>query len=151
MNGPVNRRWLVGGLVASLVLNAFLLGAIATDLLRSSRKHGPDGPRSLSFELRWLEGRLPREGFDQVAAAVAAARPAAERHIERLKDLREGLGGFVAEPAPDRAAIDARLREIRTELDHMVAEIQKTAMDALLALPREMRGKLAEADTASPQ
>jgi uncharacterized membrane protein len=149
MNGPLNRRWLLGGLVASLVLNAFLIGAIATDLLRASRKH--DGPRSLSFELRWLEGRLPREGFDQVAAAVAGARPATERHIERLKELREGLGVFVAEPAPDRTAIDGRLREIRAELETMVAEIQKTAMDALVALPPEMRGKLAEADTANPR
>lgn len=153
MNGagrPNRTRWMIAGLVASLALNAFLVGVLATDLLRSSGRHGKGGSRALNFELRWLEGRLPTEGFDRVTAAVAAARPDAERRIERLKELRQGLGELASVPQPDRAAIDARLQEIRTELDTMVTNSQKVVMDALLALPPEMRSKLADEVDASP-
>jgi uncharacterized membrane protein len=147
MNGagrPNRTRWMIAGLVASLALNAFLIGVLATDFLRSPGRHGKDGSRALSFELRWLEGRLPPEGLDRVAAAVAAARPDVELRIARLKELRQGLGVLASTPQPDRAAIDARLQEIRTELNSMVANSQKIATDALLALPPEMRSKLAE-------
>jgi uncharacterized membrane protein len=152
MNGagrPNRTRWMIGALIASLALNAFLIGVLATDLVRSSGRHGKQGSRALSFELRWLEGRLPPEGLDRVAAAVAAARPDAELRIARLKELRQGLGELASVPQPDRAAIDARLQEIRAELAMMVANSQKVAMDALLALPPETRSRLAdEVDTS---
>ena len=49
-----------------------------------------------------------------------------------MKQLRAGLADLVAQPAPDRAAIDARLVEIRGELEAMQSEVQKTVVDALL-------------------
>lgn len=153
MNGaarPNRTRWMIAGLVASLALNAFLVGVLATDLLRSPGHRGKGGSRALSFELRWLEGRLPTEGYDRVAAAVAAARPDVERRIERLKELRQGLGELASLPQPDRAAIDARLQEIRTELNTMVTNSQQVAMDALLALPPGTRSKLADEVETTP-
>src|SRR5258706_13614012 len=102
---PVHRRrhWPRVALVLSLALNAFFIGATATDLLRF---HTPsdDGLRALRFELRWLQGQLPRAGFEQVEAAAGAIRPDAEAHIEKLRQLRQGLGDLVAAPTPDRAA-----------------------------------------------
>lgn len=133
-------RWLTAGLLASLALNAFLVGAVATDFLSlQTERHKP-----VSFELRWLEGRLPPEELAKVAAAVDAARPNAEAYIQRLRALRGELGVLAAAPEPDRMAIDAKLAEIRAELNAMVAGSQATAIDALIALPPETRAGLAE-------
>jgi uncharacterized membrane protein len=133
------RRWLFAGLVASLALNAFFIGAAATDIIRLTESD----KRPVHFELRWLETRLSADGFARVEAAVVAARPEAERHIARLQALRRELGMLAAEAEPDRAAIDAKLVEIRGELGLMVAGVQKTAIDAVLALPPDVRQPLA--------
>ncbi|CAN5313951.1 hypothetical protein BH10PSE9_BH10PSE9_21250 [soil metagenome] len=143
MNWPGNRqRWLGFGLVASLALNAFFIGAAATDAFRLKKPTDREDAR-LRFELRWLSGRLSPESMASVQAALTAGRPAVEQHIARLRDLRTGLREMTAAAQPDRAAVDARLGEIRAELDKMAVESQKTTMDALLALPPSARTGLA--------
>jgi uncharacterized membrane protein len=133
------RRWLLYGLVLSLALNAFFIGAAATDLLRPHHKGGP-----LRYELKWLQGKLPADGLAKVHAALDAISPKVEQHVARLNELRLALGALAAQPQPDRAAIDQRLAEIRAELNTMVTEGQVAATDALLALPPETRAKLAD-------
>jgi hypothetical protein len=133
------RRWLVYGLLASLLVNAFLIGLAATDLFRPRHVGGP-----LRFELRWLQGKLPADGFARVAAAVEGIEPKVQAHIDRLKDMRRQVGELAAVPQPDRAAIDRKLADIRAELNAMTTEGQATVADALLALPPDMRAGLAE-------
>lgn len=137
---PRRRRlpWLFIGLGASLALNAFFIGAIATDVFRFSAAE----KRRVNFELRWLEERLAPEDFAVVTAAVDAARPDAERHFARLRALRQELGVLAAAAEPDRAAIDAKLIEIRAEQNAMVAGLQATVVDSLLALPSPSRAAL---------
>ncbi len=143
MNWPGNRqRWLQIGLVASLLLNAFLIGANATDMLRF-RKDADHHNRSLRYELRWLASRLPPDAMAKIEAAIAAKRSDTQRHIDRLRQLRGDLGNLVAVEQPDRAAIDAKLAEIRAELSAMEGETQATTLDSLLALPPQTRAKLA--------
>lgn len=142
MSTAVRRRrpsWLFLALAASLAVNAFFLGAIATDALRLSYA----AKRPLSFELRWLEERLSAEDFATVVAAVEANRPAAESHFVRLRALRHELGVLAAAPLPDRQAIDAKLEEIRDEQRTMVSGLQATIVDALVVLPPEARQSLA--------
>jgi Spy/CpxP family protein refolding chaperone len=143
MNWPTGRaRWFGGALVASLALNAFFIGAAATDVLRLSRQ-GDHDKGMLRFELRWLKGKLPPDAMAKVEAAVAASRPGAQAHIDRLRDLRTELAELAAAPQPDRALIDAKLAEIRVELTAMVGDAQAVTMDSLLALPAEARDQLA--------
>ena len=143
------RRWMVIALAVSLVLNAFLIGATATDILHfGDRFRGP--PPSFRFELGWLKGRLPHEGLERVKAALEANREAARAHFDRLNDLRDELGKLVAVPEPDHAAVDAKLAEIRSELSAMQAESQRVSTDALLALPPQMRAGLAAPDPHRP-
>jgi uncharacterized membrane protein len=144
MNGlsTTRRRWLIGGLIASLVLNAFLAGAIASDLVHFRWPMRDRGPPQLRFELAWLKGRLPPDAMDKVEAAVAAAKPETVAHIEKLRGLRRELGALIAVAEPDRAAIDAKLGEIRTELGAMQEGVQRASTDALLALPKETRAEL---------
>jgi uncharacterized membrane protein len=143
------RRWSVVALVVSLAVNAFFVGAAATDFIRFRTESDSAGPHSLRVELRWLEAKLPRPGVERIEAAIGAVRPSAEARIGKLRELRRGLGDLVAQPKPDRAAIDARLSEIRAELQAMQTEIQGSVIDALLTLPPEMRANLAEASGAA--
>jgi hypothetical protein len=137
--GRDRRSWLVYGLLASLVVNAFLIGLAATEFFRPQHVGGP-----LRFELRWLEAKLPADAFARIKAAVDAIGPKVEAHIDRMKDMRVAVGALAAAPQPDRAAIDAKLAEIRAELGTMTAEGQATVADALLALPPDTRARLAE-------
>lgn len=137
--GRSGRRWLIYGLLASLLVNAFLIGLAATDLFRPKHVGGP-----LRFELRWLQGKLPADGFARVVTAVEGIEPKVQAHIDRLKEMRQQVGELAAVPQPDRAEIDRKLADIRAELNAMTTEGQGTVADALLALPPDMRAGLAE-------
>lgn len=133
------RGWLFYGLLASLVVNAFLIGLAATEFFRPQHVGGP-----LRFELRWLQAKLPADAFASVQGAVNAIEPKVQAHIDRIKEMRQSLAGLAAAPQADRAAVDQKLADIRRELDAMTAEGQTTVADALLALPADVRAKLAE-------
>ena len=137
------RRWLGIGLVLSLALNAFFIGAAATDLIRFDEDRGSHKSGVLRYELRWLGARLPADAMAKVEAAVAAERPDARRHIASLHALRNELGQLLAADPPDRAAIDAKLAAIRSELDAMLGKAQAATIDSLLTLPPETRKTLA--------
>ena len=129
-------------LVVSLVLNGFLLGLLAVDLLRSS-PHQKSEARVLSFELRRLADHLPESAVDHVATALESERADAEARLQRLKEMRSEIHRLAAAPQPDRPAIDARLEALRTEVAMLQAEIQRATFDALLSLPPEDRRGLA--------
>ncbi len=137
------QRWLGFGLVLSLALNAFFIGAAATDMIRFDADKDRHRHGVLRYELRWLAARLPADAMDKVEAAVAAGRPDAQRHIARLRALRTELGTLLAAGEPDRAAIDAKLAAIRSELDQMLGGAQAATIDSLLTLPPETRKALA--------
>ncbi len=144
MNGRFNRRhWLGIGLVLSLALNAFFIGAAATDMIRLDTDRGDHKHGVLRYELRWLGARLPADAMAKVEAAIAAGRPDAQLHVEHLHALRAELGTLLAAETPDRTAIDARLAAIRSELDAMLAGAQAATIDSLLTLPPDTRKKLA--------
>jgi uncharacterized membrane protein len=145
------RRWSVVALVASLILNAFFVGVAATHFLRPIGDFESERLHHLRFELRWLAGKLSRNGVDHIEAAVGGLIPGAEAHIEKMRELRRGLGKLIAQPNPDRAAIEARLAEIRAELQAMQTEVQEGVVNALLTLPPDERTKLAEASGAAKQ
>lgn len=135
-------RWQTVALVASLVLNGFLVGMIVADSMHGDRRGR--GPRMGGFELRRLAERLPRDAVDQVAAELEAQRPSVEARFERLRALREELNGIAAQPNPDRAAIDERLAALRAEAAALQEEVQRATYDALLKLPPEVRAGLAK-------
>lgn len=137
------RRWLGIGLVLSLAVNAFVIGAAATDMIRFDADKGGHRHGVLRYELRWLGERLPADAMATVEAAIDRGEDDAQRHIERLHALRGDLGTLLAAPEPDRAAIDAKLAAIRSELDAMLGGAQATTIDALLTLTPETRKKLA--------
>lgn len=142
--GFVRRRWPAIALVASLVLNGFLIGMIATEAFRPHRSHRQQGSRALSFELRRLAERLPDEGVDRITAELQLLGPSLQSRLDRLRAIREEINGLAAQPTPDRAAIDQRLAALRTDAAAMQEEVQRATFDALLKLPPDMRAGLAD-------
>jgi len=141
-----SRRRLIGAvLVASLSVNAFFIGAAATEVINNAVAT-PDrhaGGMLYRLDLRWLDGRLPDAAVDKIAADVERGAAGADKRFEHLRDLRADLGELVAVATPDRAAINAKLADIRAELDRLLAETQAATVASVLTLPAETRASLA--------
>ncbi|ODT13576.1 MAG: hypothetical protein ABS35_37520 [Kaistia sp. SCN 65-12] len=132
-------------LVVSLGLNAFFIGASVTDMIRFRHGGGDKEPRIIRTELRWLKDRLSPEAVKQIEAELAVLRPDIAARLDRLKTLRAELNVLVASPTPDKAAIDAHLRDIRLEVGAMQEQIQSRTFEAVMALPASERAALATA------
>ena len=132
------RRWVLWGLAASLALNGFLIGALATDFLTGATERRG----MFHFETRMLGRNLPESQADALRESVREIRPELRRNWRRLRELRREINTLAAEPEPDRAAIDARLGEIREITSGMQAAVQARVFDEVLALPPETRARL---------
>lgn len=141
---PKTRRMLVWGLlVVSLAVNAFFASAMVTDMVRFRYGAEDKSPRIIRTELRWLKDRLSPEAVRSIETQLDALRPDIIVRIERLKTLRSELSNLVAAPVPDKAAIDAHLRDIRIEVGAMQEQVQSRTFEALLSLPPDQRKALA--------
>lgn len=141
--GSLRRRWPAFALIASLILNGFLVGMMVADSLKPHR--GPSGERFARFELRRLSDRLPEAAVEQIAADLQRLGPDVTERVAGLRALRAEIMQLAATPEPDRAAIDERLASLRAEASSMQEEVQRATYDALLTLPPETRASLAEA------
>lgn len=147
MNGVVaflTRRWPAVLLVASLLLNGFLIGMFAVDYLKPHRG-GFSADRFARFELRRFDDRLPKQAVDSIAATLKPLEAQLEERLTRVRAIRAELLQLAATPEPDRAAIDAKLLELRAETAAMQEAVQNATYDALLGLPAEDRAQLAAA------
>src|SRR5687768_15472029 len=99
--GLSRQRWPALALVASLLLNGFLIGMLIVDQLRPHR--GFTASRVVGFEVRRLADRLPEDAVEQVSAELQPLAPEMEGHIERLRALRAEIRRMAAEPEPNRA------------------------------------------------
>lgn len=141
--GPLRQRWPLYALVASLLLNGFLIGMMVTDWLKPPRRFS--GERYATFELRRFDERLPRSAVDQIAEDLAPLSPALDEEIAELRALRAEIIAMAAEPEPDRAAIDERLTALRAQASAMQETVQRATYDSLLRLPPEVRAEMAAA------
>ena len=144
MNGLaafLRRRWPAVALVASLVLNGFLLGMIVADSLRPHRAF--NGERLAGMELRRFDERLSENAVNAIAGELRPLAPELDEHIRRLRAIREEIMQLAAEPDANRGAIDERLAALRAEASAMQEAVQQATYDALLKLPAEDRAGLA--------
>jgi uncharacterized membrane protein len=139
----LRRRWPALALVASLVLNGFLIGMLATDALKPQRG-AFNGERYARFELRRFDDRLPQPAVDTIAAALQPIGQALDERLAKLRAIRAEIMRLAAEPTPDRAAIDTQLAALRAETAAMQEAVQQKTYDALLGLPAEERAQLAD-------
>ena len=127
----LSNPWFLAALIA--ILGLFHLDLIAT-LLNLSRYSLP------------LPKRL-KDVFDEETVKKAAEYAGRSARVDLIRDafflaLLIAVwwsGGF--------AWIDAKLADVRAEVEAMQKEVQAATMDALLALPAEARTPLAQAET----
>jgi uncharacterized membrane protein len=138
----LRRRWPAFLLIASLVLNGFLVGMFVADWLKPRRVY--NGERAAGFELRRFDERLSEAAVETIAAELSPLAPELDDHIKRLRAIREEIIRLAAAPDPDRAAIGGRLAELRAEAAAMQEVVQRATYDALLRLPADERARLAD-------
>jgi uncharacterized membrane protein len=127
-------RWLIVGLVASLALNLFLLGAAAGIVALGARMaHGGAGQRAGLF-VRATRDLPEPAGHDMrvmLRDAWLQVRPVADQS----RQLRRDAWTALADPKPDPAAIKLKLAQSR-QLDASArAAGEERLVDYVLTLP----------------
>lgn len=104
-------RWLVIGLVASLVLNLFLIGAGA-GVIALGMQMGRQAP-ARPGALFWATQGLPQPDRRDMRLMLRDVRDQAKADTDRSLALRTSAWGALADPKPDAAAINEKLGESR--------------------------------------
>ena len=139
----MNERALTKGLLASLVLNLFLVGGIAGAAWRWWSVQGPASVVVQPRSLRYAADELSAEQQRAYRSGLREARRGAAASIVAAREGREQVLGLLAAPTFDRAAMAAALARTR-EADITVRTGYETSVVNFAAtLSPEERQKLA--------
>jgi len=106
-------RWLVIGLIASLALNLFLIGAGAGVIALGTRMAGRSTPPRQIGALFWATENLPQPARRDMRLMFRDVRGEVKADTDRSLALRTAAWAAIADPKPDTAAIDQKLAESR--------------------------------------
>lgn len=143
---PRRRRLLLWGLAASLAVNGFLVGLVATDYFSGDRRRGG----TLYFETRSIGRNLPEAEREEMISAVRALLPDLRPRWRELRELRREINRIVAEPQPDRAAIEERLERIRRITAEVQMTVQGAVFDTVLEFSPEVRAEIPQEEEERP-
>jgi uncharacterized membrane protein len=129
-------------MIVSLVLNVFLLGAIAGGTYRFAHQHTASAQQR---GLRFAASELSSARQQQFRAALRQARRDAAPLIETSRDGRREIAQLLAAPALDRAALDAALARTRESDVAARARIETAVADFAATLTPDERVKLVDA------
>lgn len=141
MNG---RSWKVV-LVASLVLNVFLLGAIVGGAYQWFAERGAHAPvlaqqRALRFAAQTLSAERQQAFIDGLKTARREGRQFAREGREGRREVLR----LLAAPQLDRAALDAALARTRAADTSLRALVERSVADFAATLSPEERVRFAE-------
>ncbi|WP_233887719.1 periplasmic heavy metal sensor [Paraburkholderia flagellata] len=141
MNGCSWKTLLVG----SVLLNVFLLGAIAGGAWRWFAVHGePQTQPAQRVALRFATEELSLERQQQFAQALKSSRREGRQYARDGRDGRREVLDLLAAPQLDRNAIDAALTRTRTADSALRAQIESGVVDFAATLTPEERVKFVE-------
>jgi uncharacterized membrane protein len=107
----MRRPWLIIGLVVSVALNLFLIGAAAGIIALGSRL-AKDGARPAAT-LFWATQDLPEPERHDMRAMLRATRATVLADTNRSLSLRDAAWAGLTDPKPDVAAIKDKLTQGR--------------------------------------
>jgi len=145
-NGRPQRRLLI----ASILLNVFLIGAIGAGVMA---RHGPhlfDGGRERPprpFEMpgpRKIRAALPEESRPIADALFAAHRDEMAARIGALVEARRAVAAAIRAEPFDRTALDAALGALRSLESEMAGTVQGIIADLATELDADSRNRLAK-------
>lgn len=136
-------------LAGSVLLNVFLLGAIAGGAWRWFAMHGAI-PLSAQAQpdrrvaLRFATDELSPERRQQFVDALKSARRDAREHAREARDDRRRVLELLAAPQLDRAALDATLARTRAADTALRAQVESGIADFAATLTPEERLKFVD-------
>ncbi|ACD19387.1 periplasmic heavy metal sensor [Paraburkholderia phytofirmans] len=141
MNG---RSWKVV-LVASLVLNVFLVGAIVGGAYQWFAARGAAAPvlaqqRALRFAAQTLSAERQKAFID----GLKEARRDGRQYAREGREGRREVLRLLAAPQFDRAALDAALERTREADSHLRAQVEGSVADFAATLSPEERVQFAD-------
>jgi uncharacterized membrane protein len=131
-------------LIVSLVLNIFLLGAIAGGTYRWVAKQKTD-VLAQQRGLRFAAAELPAERQDQLRQALRQTRRESLQEIIGARSGRLDVVQALAAPQFDRAALDAALARTREADVTVRARVETTVAEFASTLTPDERLKLVDA------
>ena len=140
---PRRRRWLLGGPVASLAVNMFLIGW----MVGAAPRGGPFaiwswGAGSTAATPRWLRAGLGSEGMDRFAVNWRRHRAEMKPLVAEIKSLRGELRAALGAEPFDRARYTAALATLRAHHDALQARIHEVMADTVADLSPDQRRQL---------
>jgi uncharacterized membrane protein len=150
----MNRSWKIA-LVASLVLNVFLLGAIAGGAWQwfASRSHTAQTAQTDAQQhaLRFAAQDLSAQRQQEFAAALKEARRDGRPLTRAGRDARRDVLRLLAAPQLDRPALDAALARTRDADGALRARVEQGVADFAATLSPDERAKFAQSLTQRGQ
>jgi uncharacterized membrane protein len=147
MNGH-SLKW---ALIASLVLNIFLLGAIAGGTYQwfASRPHGAAGDVQTQAQpqqhaLRFAAGQLSDERRQQFAQDLQQARRDGRAYVRSGREGRRDVLRLLGEPQLNRPALDAALARTRNADEALRARVEQGVADFAASLSPQERAQFAD-------
>jgi uncharacterized membrane protein len=139
------RRWLVGGLAVSLLVNLFLAGMLTGRFLFSPR---PPAQAQAAAVVRPNAIReLPEDERLRFNVVMAAQGPALRAGRLKLRQLRQQVREAIAAPHYDAALVAKRFADLRSANQDQQILQQNTLAQALGQLSAASRASVIQAET----
>ena len=133
--------WLIVGLVASLALNLFLIGAAAGVIALGVRMAAGQLPPGAFFR---ATRDLPQPERRRLRASMGATWRELRPELERSRALRVAAWSALGDPKADPAAVKAQLAQSR-QIDQAVrAKVEERLVDQVRALSPTDRAVFAQ-------
>ncbi|HEY2009085.1 MAG TPA: periplasmic heavy metal sensor [Rhizomicrobium sp.] len=139
-----DRRWLIGGLIVSLLVNLFLAGVLTGRFLFSPRQ--PQVQAAAVMRADAIR-QLPEEERLRYNVVMAAQGPALRTGRLRLRQLRQRVREAIAAPHYDAALVARRFEELRNAQQAQQTLQQNALAQALGQLSAQSRASVIQAET----
>jgi uncharacterized membrane protein len=137
-------HWLIVGLIASVTLNLFLIGA-AAGVFALGMNMAKQPPVARPGPIVWATQDLPQPDRRNVRRALVETRRDTLPDADRSLNLRADAWSALAQPQPDTAAIKQQLAQSR-QIDIAIrAKVEDRLVDAVAALGAQNRSLFAAA------
>jgi uncharacterized membrane protein len=138
------RRWLVGGLIASVMVNLFLAGILTGRFLFEPK---PPAQQNGAVMRANAIRELPEEDRLRFNVVMAAQGPALRAGRLKLRALRQAVRDAIAAPRYDAALVARRFADLRAASFAQQTLQQNTLAQALGQLSATSRASVIQAET----
>lgn len=144
-----DRRWLVGGFIASLLINLFLAGVLTGRFLFEPKP--PAQAPSAAVMRAGAIRELPEEERLRYNVIMAAQGPALRIGRLKLRALRQAVRDAIVAPHYDAALVAKRFADLRAAQQAQQTLAQNAMSQALGQLSAQSRASVIQAETEAAE